>query len=115
MPENHIDGFNTMELISNKTCYKGTGLTDDDLARPIIGIACSYNDSVPGHTNLQQLAEQVKFRRLPCRAARRWSSASSPAATACPTTTTAPTTACPLGTTLPTPLRSRAAPTALTA
>ena len=48
-----------MELISNKTCYKGTGLTDDDLARPIIGIACSYNDSVPGHTNLQQLAEQV--------------------------------------------------------
>ena len=61
MPENHIGCFNTMELISNKTCYKGTGLTDDDLARPIIGIACSYNDSVPGHTNLQQLAEQVKF------------------------------------------------------
>lgn len=61
MPKNHIGCFNTMELISNKTCYKGTGLTDDDLARPIIGIACSYNDSVPGHTNLQQLAEQVKF------------------------------------------------------
>ncbi|MGN0659872.1 MAG: dihydroxy-acid dehydratase [Emergencia sp.] len=53
--------FNDIGLISNKTCYKGTGLTDDDLARPIIGIACSYNDSVPGHTNLRELAEQVKF------------------------------------------------------
>ena len=56
-----IGCFNELGLISNKTCYKGTGFTDDDLARPIIGIASSYNDAVPGHVNLRELAEQVKF------------------------------------------------------
>lgn len=58
--ENHIGEFNSLELISNKTCYKGAGLTDDDLSRPIIGIACAYNEAVPGHTNLRTLAEAVK-------------------------------------------------------
>ena len=61
MTEQHIGSFLDLDLISNKTCYKATGLTDDDLSRPIIGIACSFNDSVPGHTNLRQLSEQVKY------------------------------------------------------
>ena len=56
-----IGTFNDLNFISNKTCYKGTGLTDEDLSKPIIGIACSYNESVPGHTNLRELAEQVKY------------------------------------------------------
>lgn len=56
-----IGGFLELELISNRTCYKGTGLTEEDLARPIIGIASAYNESVPGHTILKELAEQVKF------------------------------------------------------
>ena len=55
-----IGSFNSLELISNKTCYKGTGFSDEDLARPIIGIACSYNESVSGHMNLRELAQQVK-------------------------------------------------------
>lgn len=58
--ENHIGEFNSLNLISNKTCYKGAGLTDDDLSRPIIGVACAYNEAVPGHTNLRTLAESVK-------------------------------------------------------
>lgn len=61
MPENHVGCFNDLDLISNKTCYKANGFTDDDLSRPIIGIACSFNESVPGHNNLRELAEQVKF------------------------------------------------------
>ena len=61
MSETHVGAFNTFEFISNKTCYKANGFTDDDLSRPIIGIACSYNDSVAGHNNLRDLAEQVKF------------------------------------------------------
>ncbi len=61
MSENHVGCFNSLELISNKTCYKANGFSDDDLARPIIGIACSFNESVPGHNNLRQLAEQVKY------------------------------------------------------
>ena len=55
-----IGSFNSLELISNKTCYKGTGFSDEDLARPIIGIACSYNESVSGHMNLRELCQQVK-------------------------------------------------------
>ena len=55
-----IGSFNHLELISNKTCYKGVGFTDDDLSRPIIGIACSYNESVSGHMNLRELCQQVK-------------------------------------------------------
>ena len=58
--EMKIGSFNSLELVSNKTTYKGTGLTDDDLARPIIGIACSYNEAVPGHVNLRELCTSVK-------------------------------------------------------
>ena len=61
MREQHVGSFNDLEFISNKTCYKANGYTDDDLSRPIIGIACSFNESVPGHNNLRMLAEQVKF------------------------------------------------------
>lgn len=56
-----IGYFNKFENLSNKTCYKANGLTDDDLDRPIIGIASSYNEMVSGHNNLRKLAEQVKF------------------------------------------------------
>ena len=61
MSETHVGSFNTLDFISNKTCYKANGFTDDDLSRPIIGIACSFNESVAGHNNLRELAEQVKF------------------------------------------------------
>lgn len=60
MKKNIVGEFNSLELISNKTCFKGTGLTDDDLSRPLIGVCTSFNESVPGHTNLRQLAEDVK-------------------------------------------------------
>ena len=41
---NAVGAFNSFELISNKTCYKACGYSDDDLSRPIIGIANSYNE-----------------------------------------------------------------------
>lgn len=59
MPD--IGFFNRLEYLSNKTVYKGNGLSDADLDRPIIGIACAYNESVAGHNNLRELCEQVKF------------------------------------------------------
>ncbi len=40
--------------------FKGMGYSDDDLERPIIGIANTWNEINPGHTNLRMLAEQVK-------------------------------------------------------
>ncbi|HZJ03571.1 MAG TPA: dihydroxy-acid dehydratase, partial [Thermoleophilia bacterium] len=37
------------------------GLSPSDANRPLIGIANSYNELIPGHMHLRQLAEQVKF------------------------------------------------------
>jgi dihydroxy-acid dehydratase len=40
--------------------YKGCGFDDDDLSRPIIGIANAFSDIVPGHFHLRQVADFVK-------------------------------------------------------
>lgn len=60
MYKNEIGKFNNLEFISNKTLVKANGFTDDDLSRPIIGIANSFNELVPGHNNLRKVAESVK-------------------------------------------------------
>lgn len=44
----------------NRTVFKAMGFSDDDLSRPIIGIANSWNELVPGHINLRQIAEHVR-------------------------------------------------------
>ena len=44
----------------NRSVYKAVGCSDDDLSRPIIGIANSWNELVPGHTNLRAISEAVK-------------------------------------------------------
>lgn len=49
------------QLLSCKTLYKANGLSDEDFTRPIIGIANSFSDIVPGHRNLRQLSEQIKY------------------------------------------------------
>ncbi len=40
--------------------FKGMGYSDDDLERPIIGIANTWSEINPGHTNLRTLADHVK-------------------------------------------------------
>lgn len=44
----------------NRGVFKSMGYSEDDLERPIIGIANSWNELVPGHFNLRQVSEQVK-------------------------------------------------------
>ena len=44
----------------NRSVFKSIGYSDDDLKRPLIGIANSWNELVPGHYNLRQMAEAVK-------------------------------------------------------
>ena len=69
MADNYgIGAFNTFDFISNKTCYKACGYTDDDLGRPIIGIANSFNEMVSGHTDVQHRDERC---RLAARGAQR--------------------------------------------
>ena len=51
---------NREEFSLNRSVYKAMGYNDDDLSRPVIGIANSWNTLVPGHFNLRQVAEYVK-------------------------------------------------------
>ncbi|HWR06553.1 dihydroxy-acid dehydratase [Sporomusa sp.] len=44
----------------NRSVFKSVGFSDDDLHRPVIGIANSWNELVPGHANLRQVAEHVR-------------------------------------------------------
>lgn len=44
----------------NRALYKSMGFSDNDLKGPIIGIANSWNELVPGHYNLRNVAEFVK-------------------------------------------------------
>ncbi len=48
------------EFSLQRTLYKAMGYTDYDLERPLVGIANSWNRVVPGHYNLQLVAEYVK-------------------------------------------------------
>ena len=48
------------ENCNHRALFKASGYSDGDLERPMIGIANSWNEIVPGHTNLRQVAEYVK-------------------------------------------------------
>jgi len=43
-----------------RSLLKATGLSDEDMGRPLIGIANSYSELVPGHVHLRTLADWVK-------------------------------------------------------
>ncbi|RAK06954.1 dihydroxyacid dehydratase [Halanaerobium saccharolyticum] len=43
-----------------RATYKSMGYSTDDLKRPIIGIANSWTEGVPGHFNLRQVAQRVR-------------------------------------------------------
>ena len=44
----------------HRSLFKASGLTDEELKRPIIGVVNSHNDIVPGHINLDKISEAVK-------------------------------------------------------
>ncbi|MGB3113178.1 MAG: dihydroxy-acid dehydratase [Candidatus Omnitrophota bacterium] len=49
-----------IERAPHRSLLKAMGLTDEELSRPIIGIANSANEVIPGHKHLGELAEAVK-------------------------------------------------------
>lgn len=49
-----------LEKAPHRSLFKAIGLTDEEIARPIIGIVNSHNDIVPGHINLDKIAAAVK-------------------------------------------------------
>ncbi len=51
-----------LESADIRNVFKAMGYSDDDLTtqRPMIGIANSWNTLIPGHSNFNQISEQVK-------------------------------------------------------
>ncbi len=45
----------------HRSLLRALGLEPEDAARPLIGVANSYNELIPGHMHLRSIAEQVKF------------------------------------------------------
>jgi len=49
-----------IERAPHRALFKALGLTDEELSRPLIGIANSWNEVIPGHKHLREIAEAVK-------------------------------------------------------
>ncbi|MFA7467504.1 MAG: dihydroxy-acid dehydratase, partial [Desulfotomaculaceae bacterium] len=49
-----------LDKAPHRSLFKALGLTDQELERPIIGVANSFNQIVPGHVHLREITEAVK-------------------------------------------------------
>lgn len=49
-----------IERAPHRALFKAMGYTDNELTRPMIGIACSANEIIPGHIHLNRIADAVK-------------------------------------------------------
>ena len=46
---------------AHRSLYHALGLTDEEIARPLVGIVSSYNEIVPGHMNIDKIVDAVKM------------------------------------------------------
>lgn len=49
-----------MEKSPHRSLFKAMGYTDEEIARPMVGIANSVNEIIPGHIHLNIIADAVK-------------------------------------------------------
>ncbi len=49
-----------VEATPHRSLFRALGLTDEDLEKPLIAVVNSWNEVVPGHVHLRELAEAVK-------------------------------------------------------
>lgn len=49
-----------VERAPHRSLFNALGMTEEELARPLIGVVNSYNEIVPGHMNLDKITEAVK-------------------------------------------------------
>ena len=45
----------------HRSLFNALGMTKEEMERPLVGIGCSYNEIVPGHMNLDKIAQAVKL------------------------------------------------------
>ena len=56
--KNIVDG---VQNAPHRSLFHALGLTEEEQARPLIGIVSSYNEIVPGHMNIDKIVEAVKL------------------------------------------------------
>ena len=44
----------------HRSLLKADGVTDEELSRPLVAVVNSRNDIIPGHNNLDKIADAVK-------------------------------------------------------
>lgn len=45
----------------HRSLFNALGFTKEEMKKPMIGVVCSYNEIVPGHMNLDKIAQAVKM------------------------------------------------------
>ena len=50
-----------MAQAPHRSLFNALGYTEEERQRPLVGIVCSYNEIVPGHMNLDKIANAVKM------------------------------------------------------
>ena len=45
----------------HRSLFNALGYTKEEMRKPMVGVVCSYNEIVPGHINLDKIAEAVKM------------------------------------------------------
>ncbi|MGA1821584.1 MAG: dihydroxy-acid dehydratase, partial [Thermoplasmatota archaeon] len=51
------EGIRTMP---HRSLLRAAGIGDGDMTKPFVGVANSFNEIIPGHIHLRELAEEVK-------------------------------------------------------
>ena len=50
-----------MQQAPHRSLFNALGLTKEEMERPLVGIVSSYNEIVPGHMNIDKIANAVKM------------------------------------------------------
>ena len=50
-----------MQQAPHRSLFNALGYTEEELEKQLVGIVCSYNEIVPGHMNLDKIANAVKM------------------------------------------------------
>ena len=50
-----------LQQAPHRSLFNALGMTEGEMERPLVGIVCSYNEIVPGHMNLDKIANAVKM------------------------------------------------------
>jgi dihydroxy-acid dehydratase len=60
--ENRSDNVTKgMQQAPHRSLFNALGMTKEELDRPLVGIVSSYNEIVPGHMNIDKIANAVKM------------------------------------------------------